>query len=339
MSASIVASLKGVAGSVLRAAVPPAARAPSLSLIMSKLLSCGVVAGSCVGKLPQVQMIWQAKSAKGVSMMSIWMEAFSMGIQFGYNVVRGTPLTTYAEVPILFAQLLVLVLVAAWVDEYLGPKVWAGCCCLCCVTGAMVFHLVPVCVTAGLYTANAALGVLIVLPQISLNFQNKSTGNLSFTVTSMTWSGMSTRLYTTMVEVDDWILRLTMLVNWSLMSMLMVQFWRYRTIELPRTVPVCPACEPTDVAQGMARIGSSRCMSDLLDEGTMDTTLKKIASLPSMTRIASMTSMVTLPSFTTLCALNEEDEEHPNGTSSEYLYHSLLRQDGHVGGDRRLGGI
>merc|ERR1719296_35030 len=44
----------------------------------------------------------------------------------------------------------------------------------------------------------------------------------------MTFCGLSTRLFTTLMEVEDAILRLTIALNWSLMAILMLQFYIYR---------------------------------------------------------------------------------------------------------------
>ncbi|CAK0868110.1 unnamed protein product [Prorocentrum cordatum] len=160
-----------------------------VGLLVSKALSLGVIAGSFVGKLPQVHQIWKAHSAHGVSAISIWTEAVSMGIQFAYNVVRRrctrcggsaskapaafrrtpprtrTPLSTYAEVPVLFAQMLLLAVVAAWADQYLDWRIWLSCCGLVLATWGMMVRIIPTGVTLTLYAVNASLGLLIVGPQ------------------------------------------------------------------------------------------------------------------------------------------------------------------------------
>ncbi|CAE6920574.1 unnamed protein product, partial [Symbiodinium microadriaticum] len=212
----------------------------SLEILLSKALSIAVIAGSCIGKMPQVLAVWQAKSAQGLSKVSIWTEAVSMGVQLSYNIVRHTPLTTYAEVAILFPQMLILTVVVAWADAKLGPRVWIACTCLCTGVVLMSTGLVPATVTAAAYAAVALLGIVAVLPQVVINYKNKSTGQLSFLVTGMTFGGMGARLYTTFVEVDDIALRATMLLNFSLVSTLMMQFAIYRD-----TRPLPP--KPTEI--------------------------------------------------------------------------------------------
>ena len=64
--------------------------------------------------------------------------------------------------------------------------------------------------TVAAYAANSFFGLVAVLPQVVINYKNKSTGQLSLLVTAMTFGGMSARLYTTFMEVDDLALQLTM---------------------------------------------------------------------------------------------------------------------------------
>ncbi|CAJ1339365.1 unnamed protein product, partial [Effrenium voratum] len=67
-------------------------------LLVSKALSIAVIGGSFLGKMPQVSAVWRARSAEGLSKLSIWTETVSMGVQLAYNLVRHTPITTYAEI-------------------------------------------------------------------------------------------------------------------------------------------------------------------------------------------------------------------------------------------------
>ncbi|CAE7274852.1 unnamed protein product [Symbiodinium pilosum] len=269
----------------------------SLEIMLSKALSVAVIAGSCVGKMPQVMAVWNARSAQGLSKVSIWTEAVSMGVQLSYNIVRHTPITTYAEVAILFPQMLLLTLVVAWADSILGPRVWLACGCLCTGVVLMATGLVSSTVTAAAYAANALFGIVAVLPQVVINYRNKSTGQLSFLVTAMTFGGMGARLYTTFVEVDDVALRTTMLVNFTLVSTLMMQFAIYRDtrplppkpqeMDLEPESPVDSVHSPkpfkrqASMVQAFASFGSSRCLSEMVDVEMMENNVAVIKSRSS----------------------------------------------------------
>ena len=45
-----------------------------MGLLVSHALSVAVIGGSCLGKLPQVAAVYQARSAQGISKISIWTE-------------------------------------------------------------------------------------------------------------------------------------------------------------------------------------------------------------------------------------------------------------------------
>lgn len=310
----------GVLAAALVAAAPASSQSFGLA-IASKGLSVAVVGGSFVGKLPQVRAIWLARSRNGLSLVSIWTETVSMGIQFAYNVVRRTPLSTYAEVPVLFCQLLLLTVVAAWADGALGARVWAACLGVVAATAAMAVEAVPVGVTMAMYAANASLSLLIVLPQVHANWRNRSTGQLSLVVTGMTFSGTTTRLFTTFVEVDDVALCATISLNWLLTGLLLLQFWVYRESSVVEEGPTKVAASVTSslaavsrphslkhamtlgslrtpglkskaqfVAGSMAAFGSSCCLLDLVDNDEFEQLfVKKISAIRP---VQSMSALV-----------------------------------------------
>lgn len=287
------------------------------SLLISKVLSFGVVAGSLVGKMPQVHAIRTARSAKGVSVLSIWMEMFSMGIQFAYNVVRNTALSTYAEVPILFGQILLLALTAAWADGYLGPCVCLSCFGAVLGTTAMAARWVPEPVTLGLYAANTTFGLVVVGPQVIMNWRSHSTGQLSLAVTAMTFGGLTSRLVTTLVEVEDVALRATVAVNWGLTAILMTQFWVYRPVkqaepaygeevvqDLPDEISVesqfdriTSAVSVASIVDCMSKVGSSRCITDLLCDQRLEDRLPNVRTLPAFQVVHSVGSFSTFRQF------------------------------------------
>lgn len=301
----------------------------SPELLLSKILSLGVVAGSCVGKLPQVLDVWRAGSAEGISRMSIWTETVSMGVTLAYNMVLGTPLSTYAEVAILFPQLLLLGIVAAKADGYLGARVWFLCCSISACTAAMALGVVPRAFTVAAYAANAVSGVIIVLPQLVINYRNKSTGQLSFIVTWMTFGGLSTRVFTTFVEVQDLALRITMVANWLLVSLLLLQFFVYRDTR-PLPTKSCDSAEKqvgevpresssiqrsASIVRAISAVGSSRCLTDMLDESVVDDTYQMIKSKSSSSFSRFTGSFNSLPALSnSLPELNHYFNQHRGGS-------------------------
>lgn len=202
---------------------------PATSQIaISRILSFGVVLGALVGKVPQILRILRAQSAEGVSLASLWMEVSFLGIQFGYNVIARTPLANFAELPILFVQNLVLVCV---VTLYVGARLVSsllGCCAITAVVVAMALGMLPPEATNALFGASVILGLGAGLPQLWRNWRSQSTGELSPTVALMGLSGSTTRLFTTLSEVDNVAIRGQSVLSWSMAAALVVQFALYR---------------------------------------------------------------------------------------------------------------
>ncbi|CAE7227367.1 unnamed protein product, partial [Symbiodinium natans] len=104
--------------------------------------------------------------------------------------------------------------------------------------------------------------------------------------------------YTTFVEVEDVALRATMLLNFSLVSTLMLQFAIYRDtrplppkpqeIEFEPESPIesMPTPKPfkrqNSMFQAIASFGSSRCLSEMVDAEMMENNVAVIRSRSSV---------------------------------------------------------
>jgi len=214
---------------------------------LSKLLSYGVIGGAMVGKLPQVYKVWRARSAEGVSGLSILAEMTYMGVQLSYNVVLQTPLSTYGEIPITFVQLLLLNLVVVWCNRCKDTQTLYAVFVVVLLTAGMASETVPAFITAGLYTAGAGFSLAAFGPQILMNFRRKSTGQLSLVVTAMNFSGCSTRCFTTWYEVDHLALLCMSVLNWIMAGTLVSQFWIYRHANVKKSDVIAPIERPLEM--------------------------------------------------------------------------------------------
>lgn len=214
-------------------------------LALSKALSCAVIAGAAVGKLPQAVKIWRAKSALGVSALAVWLEVGATGVNVAYNVARRTPWSTFGEAFLLFGQLHLLIVVIACFESsaarrICGAGVSAG---VMACTLSMASRSVPVLVTNVLYAFSPIFGIAVSLPQLLLNYRRRSTGQLSFVVAAMGFGGCSTRLFTTLFEIDDVAIRAVAVMNWALSSLAIAQFIAYWNSDARTKVDVAEACE------------------------------------------------------------------------------------------------
>lgn len=64
-------------------------------------------------------------------------------------------------------------------------------------------------------------------PQIITNFSNSSTGALSFATMFLGWAGSMSRLFTVIVESDDFWFRMQFILACIFNSIIMLQFWLF----------------------------------------------------------------------------------------------------------------
>lgn len=198
-------------------------------LALSKALSCAVIAGAAVGKLPQVVKIWRAKSALGVSALAVWLEVGATGVNVAYNVARRTPWSTFGEAFLIFGQLHLLIVVIACFESRAARRICGAGVSIgvMACTLAMASRSIPVLFTNVFYAFSPIFGLAVSLPQLLMNHRRRSTGQLSFVVAAMGFGGCSTRLFTTLFEVDDVAIRAVAVMNWALASLAIAQFVAY----------------------------------------------------------------------------------------------------------------
>ncbi len=74
-----------------------------IKLLISKVLSAGILAGSCIVKVPQILKIKSTKSTAGLSAASYILQNISIIIALAYNYRLGNPFSTVnLEVSLIF---------------------------------------------------------------------------------------------------------------------------------------------------------------------------------------------------------------------------------------------
>ncbi|KAI9917120.1 hypothetical protein PsorP6_012715 [Peronosclerospora sorghi] len=174
-----------------------------LKAVVSKALSYAIITGSLILKLPQILKIVAAKDVIGLTPSAFYMEVVLYLSSTVYNLLRGYPLSTWAENLVILAQNLVLVLLL-W--AYVAPKI--------ALSTRVGLVLVFVAMTAGMLSippelqwllASAGIPVSIVarIPQILSNFKQGHTGQLALITLVLNLAGSIARLFTTMQETGD----------------------------------------------------------------------------------------------------------------------------------------
>ncbi|OAD71426.1 hypothetical protein PHYBLDRAFT_75231 [Phycomyces blakesleeanus NRRL 1555(-)] len=200
---------------------------PCIKYTISKGLGLGIVLGGSIVKIPQIMTIVRNKSAQGLSLSSYLLETFSYAITLAYNLRQGNPFSTFGEIFFISLQNIVitlLILLYSGKREALVMTFTSLISIFYCLTSE---KLVPASIMAVLYAATIPLSLASKVPQISANFKNKSTGQLSvFTVINY-FAGSTARVFTTMTELDDPLMLTGTVLASVLNAVLVIQVFLY----------------------------------------------------------------------------------------------------------------
>ncbi|CAM9023841.1 unnamed protein product [Wickerhamomyces anomalus] len=177
--------------------------APLLKEFISKSLGYGIVGSSGIVKLPQILSILSKGSVQGLSFFSILLETISNLITLSYNFRQNNDFITFGESAFLSVQnLLILLLIlyfsglTKYINGFVGLASLAFYSLFANPDGNPgVLSNVDV---KNLTKLTIPLIILSKLPQISNNFRNKSTGQLSIVSVFAGLLGAIARVFTTL---------------------------------------------------------------------------------------------------------------------------------------------
>lgn len=179
--------------------------APCALDAVSKAASLGIVAGAALLKVPQIMNVLAAKSADGLSVLSLELDVLVFIASIAYSVKLGYAFHSFGEQVLVLIQNVVLCLLAYGLatprDGRRGLRsaaLGAGAVALCALT-----PLAYAWVLSGVSLV-ANIGSLV--PQILANRRRRSTGALSRATCQMRLLGNAARLFTTAVETGDAVL-------------------------------------------------------------------------------------------------------------------------------------
>mmetsp|Transcript_28423 Transcript_28423/g.79455 ORF Transcript_28423/g.79455 Transcript_28423/m.79455 type:complete len:245 (+) Transcript_28423:98-832(+) len=210
-----------------------------LPILISKMLGIVIIIASAMLKVPQILVIVNAKSAKGVNITMFYSEILAFTITICFNIVNGSPLTTYAECYLILIQDFVLVLLIRWYGDeasvkphsLFDPVFVAMTVVYAAVTGGLVTGALDEATGFPVLDFCQSLNVPLVfasrLPQIVQNHQSKSTGGLSIITFALNALGGTVRTWTTFVEAPEFLLLLPVALSSSLNWIIVTQIILY----------------------------------------------------------------------------------------------------------------
>ncbi|KAI8382253.1 hypothetical protein BD560DRAFT_386086 [Blakeslea trispora] len=213
-----------------------------LKLAISKALGLGIVVGGAIIKIPQIFTIIRHKSAKGLSLASFLLETCAYMIVLMYNLRLLNPFSTFGEVAFMTIQNIfisyLIVLYATQPIAGLSKSSLTISLTIGFIGGFVCLWMIPSWLMSLLYAIQIPIGLASKVPQIKMNYINKSTGQLSAFAVLNYFIGTTARAFTTWTELDDSIMLGGNILASVLNGVLVVQLFIYRKQKLASYSPV-----------------------------------------------------------------------------------------------------
>ncbi|KAJ3067016.1 hypothetical protein HDU98_009752 [Podochytrium sp. JEL0797] len=192
------------------------------SLLVSKALGVGIIAGSSFVKVPQIAKIFNSGSAKGISLSSYVLETLALVITLAYNIRKENPFSTYGEVAFVSVQnFIILAMLMTYTKSYTSLVLVSVFFLAASYT--LLSDILPSNILMSLQWVSIVVSTLAKVPQIYSNAVNKSTGALSAVTVFLQFIGAAARIFTTLREVADPVILTSFLVATGLNGVLFGQ--------------------------------------------------------------------------------------------------------------------
>ncbi|KAF5317776.1 hypothetical protein D9619_012528 [Psilocybe cf. subviscida] len=208
---------------------------PCLKYSLSKGLGIAIVVGGTVMKVPQILLITNARSARGLSLPASVLETLSYAITSVYSFRHAFPFSTYGENLFLTLQnTLILFLIIGYAPPPLNPSMstlgkperLVSAVAGCIVTTAILMTSDNEALS-WLQAATLPLSLFSKLPQIAENYRAGSTGQLSAIAVLSQVLGCAARLFTTATETGDALVQAGFILALMLNLVLGAQMYAY----------------------------------------------------------------------------------------------------------------
>lgn len=168
--------------------------------LLSKVLGYAIVLASVFLKLPQIYVIVKNKSIKGLSVPSFELEVAGFTIALAYCLFKQLPFSAYGELVFILAQSIACLALIYYYSPNTGPSVWLKTALYCALAPTLLGGMLDAKLFEALYACQHAIFFCARLPQIYENFKSKSTGQLSFMTSFMSFAGCVVRTFTSIQE-------------------------------------------------------------------------------------------------------------------------------------------
>lgn len=171
--------------------------------MISKGLGIGIIAGSVLVKVPQIIKILNAKSAEGISIISVLLDLMAITFHISYSYVKGFPFSAWGDGTFLAIQTSIIASLLFLYGHKSALRSVVFCVIYSCITYVLMSGITPL---EYLWTAQGFnVPILLVgkLSQAFANYRNGSTGQLSAATCFMLLAGSAARIFTSIQETGD----------------------------------------------------------------------------------------------------------------------------------------
>lgn len=230
--------------------------------MISKGLSIGILLGSMTLKVPQINTMFQKRTAQGVNLSAELSDLFVYLLGVGYNFHYGNAFSTYGENVFLMLQTLAVIYGLAVYGTLGMPKFIF----IVGVTGALMFTYLANLIPEGVYKYNMFILIAISkyltylmnlvfygrISQIASNFRDKNVGVQKALANFMKVGGNAARVFSTYVETDDKLNLLMQITSFIMNAIVLGQVLLYPGVE-EKGKKVNEAAEPKKAKSGRVK--------------------------------------------------------------------------------------
>jgi len=192
---------------------------------LSKGLGIGIIAGSCLVKVPQIVKLYRAQSGEGINVLGLMMELFGMVANIAYSYRNEFPFSAWGEGLFLVLQTAAVAALVLLYGTNPFPKgrsvkaegsVVKSLSFVACFSAGVTLMMSPIVPMEMLWCCQASVVPLILVSkmiQAMSNYRQGSTGQLSAVTTFLLLGGALARIFTSIQETGDTMLVVTFVAS------------------------------------------------------------------------------------------------------------------------------
>jgi len=198
-----------------------------LILIISRIVGYLIVLFSAILKVPQIMIILNGKSAKGIDILMFQLELIGFYTTSSYSIYNGFAFSTYGENILISIQNVIIIYLIYKYTTGVDYKFYSFNGVLLLYFYAMAAGIIPVDIMKILQGSTILIFIASKIPQIYTTFKIKDASKLAFSTFFLSLVGSLVRVFTTLTEVDDKVVLLGYIIGAILNGILSAQIIMY----------------------------------------------------------------------------------------------------------------